>query len=63
MLQSGQLIRNLSVRELIAMAASLYPRPMDVDAVLELVGLKTWRDSARRSSPAARPSACASPSR
>jgi ABC-2 type transport system ATP-binding protein len=40
MLQSGQLIRNLSVRELIAMAASLYPRPMDVDAVLELVGLK-----------------------
>ena len=40
MLQTGQLIRNLSVRELVAMAASLYPRPLAVDDVLELVGLK-----------------------
>jgi ABC-2 type transport system ATP-binding protein len=40
MLQTGQLIRNLSVRELVAMAASLYPRPMAVDEVLELVGLR-----------------------
>jgi ABC-2 type transport system ATP-binding protein len=39
MLQTGELIRNLSVRELIAMAASLYPRPMDVDTVLDLTGL------------------------
>src|SRR6202167_4461887 len=40
MLQTGALLRNLSVRELVAMAASLYPRPMAVDEVLELVGLK-----------------------
>jgi len=39
MLQTGELIRNLSVRELIAMTGSLYPTPMDVDAVLELTGL------------------------
>jgi ABC-2 type transport system ATP-binding protein len=40
MLQTGALIRNLSVRELVAMAASLYPRPLDVDAVLDLTGLR-----------------------
>ncbi|MDE3069506.1 MAG: ABC transporter ATP-binding protein [Acidobacteriota bacterium] len=39
MLQSGALIRNLSVRELIAMAASLYPNPMSAEAVMELAGL------------------------
>jgi ABC-2 type transport system ATP-binding protein len=39
MLQTGELIRNLSVRELIAMTATLYPRPMDVDEVLDLAGL------------------------
>jgi ABC-2 type transport system ATP-binding protein len=40
MLQTGELIRNLSVHELISMVASLYPRPLDVDEVLELAGLK-----------------------
>jgi ABC-2 type transport system ATP-binding protein len=40
MLQTGALIRNLTVRELVALAASLYPRPMDVDAALELTGLR-----------------------
>lgn len=40
MLQTGQLIRDLSVRELVAMMAGLYPRPMDVDEVLELTGLR-----------------------
>jgi ABC-2 type transport system ATP-binding protein len=39
MLQTGALIRNLSVREMIAMTASLYPRPLAVDEVLERVGL------------------------
>jgi ABC-2 type transport system ATP-binding protein len=39
MLQTGSLIRNLTVRELVAMTASLYPRPMEVDRVLELTGL------------------------
>jgi ABC-2 type transport system ATP-binding protein len=40
MLQTGELIRNLSVHELISMVASLYPRPLDVDEVLELAGLE-----------------------
>ena len=39
MLQTGDLIRDLSVRELIAMMASLYPAPLDVDEVLELTGV------------------------
>ncbi|MGO9489837.1 MAG: ATP-binding cassette domain-containing protein [Solirubrobacteraceae bacterium] len=38
MLQTGALIRDLSVRELIAMMASLYPAPMSVEEVLELTG-------------------------
>jgi ABC-2 type transport system ATP-binding protein len=40
MLQTGSLLRFLTVRELIAMMASLYPRPLDVDEVLELCGLQ-----------------------
>jgi ABC-2 type transport system ATP-binding protein len=39
MLQTGALLRDLSVRELIAMMAALYPRPLDVDEVLDLTGL------------------------
>ena len=39
MLQTGQLIRDLTVRELVAMMASLYPRPLGVDATLELSGI------------------------
>ena len=39
MLQTGALIRDLSVRELIAMMASLYPAPLDVEEVLELTGV------------------------
>jgi ABC-2 type transport system ATP-binding protein len=39
MLQTGSLIRDLSVRELVAMMASLYPEPLDVDEVLELAGI------------------------
>ncbi len=38
MLQVGPLIRDLSVRELVAMMASLYPQPLAVDDVLELAG-------------------------
>jgi ABC-2 type transport system ATP-binding protein len=38
MLQTGQLIEYLSVRELISMTASLYPRPLPVDEVLETTG-------------------------
>jgi ABC-2 type transport system ATP-binding protein len=45
MLQSGELIRDLTVREIIAMMASLYPDPMDVDEALELTRLK---DTARQ---------------
>ena len=39
MLQVGDLIRDLTPRELITMMASLYPDPMDVDDVLQLAGL------------------------
>jgi ABC-2 type transport system ATP-binding protein len=39
MLQTGGLIRDLSVSELIAMMASLYPDPMDVEEALEITGL------------------------
>ncbi len=38
MLQTGSLIRDLSVRELVTMMASLYPKPLGVDEVLELTG-------------------------
>jgi ABC-2 type transport system ATP-binding protein len=40
MLQTGALLRDLSVRELISMMASLYPRPLGVDEVLDLCGLQ-----------------------
>ena len=39
MLQTGSLIRDLSVRELVTMMASLYPNPLEIDSVLELTGL------------------------
>jgi ABC-2 type transport system ATP-binding protein len=39
MLQSGQVVRDLSVRELVDMMASLYPNPLPVDEVLRLTGL------------------------
>jgi ABC-2 type transport system ATP-binding protein len=39
MLQTGALIRDLSVGELVAMVASLYPQPLDVAETLELTGL------------------------
>jgi ABC-2 type transport system ATP-binding protein len=39
MLQTGELIRDLSVREIVQMIAALYPAPRDVDAVLETAGL------------------------
>ncbi len=40
MLQTGDLIRDLTVRELVAMMASLYPAPLDVEEALELAGIK-----------------------
>jgi ABC-2 type transport system ATP-binding protein len=40
MLQTGALIRDLSVRELIAMMAALYPSPLPVDEVLSLTGVE-----------------------
>jgi ABC-2 type transport system ATP-binding protein len=38
MLQSGALIKDLSVRELVTMIASLYPAPLAVDEALALTG-------------------------
>jgi ABC-2 type transport system ATP-binding protein len=40
MLQTGSLIRDLSVRELIAMVQSLYPHPLDVEEVIRLTGIE-----------------------
>jgi ABC-2 type transport system ATP-binding protein len=39
MLQTGSLIRDLSVRELVEMVASLYPNPVPVKDALELTGM------------------------
>jgi ABC-2 type transport system ATP-binding protein len=44
MLQTGGLIRDLSVRELTEMMASLYPDPLDVDELLELTGVAAIAD-------------------
>jgi len=44
MLQTGALIRDLTVRELVTMIASLYPKPMPVDDVLDLVHLRDVAD-------------------
>jgi ABC-2 type transport system ATP-binding protein len=55
MLQSGGLISEVSVRELLVLAASLYPRPMPVDEVLdradltELAGRRTTKLSGGQS--------------
>jgi ABC-2 type transport system ATP-binding protein len=40
MLQTGGLLRDLSVRELVEMIASLYPSPLAVDDVLDLTGTR-----------------------
>jgi ABC-2 type transport system ATP-binding protein len=39
MLQTGALLRDLTVRELVSMMAALYPQPLGVDEVLDLTGL------------------------
>jgi ABC-2 type transport system ATP-binding protein len=39
MLQTGSLIRDLTVRELVTMMASLYPDPLSVDETLDLTGI------------------------
>jgi ABC-2 type transport system ATP-binding protein len=44
MLQTGSLIRDLSVRELITMMGSLYPHPLSVAEVIDLVGLGSIAD-------------------
>ncbi len=44
MLQTGELIRDLSVRELIGLVASLYPQPMAVQDVLAVAGLSEVAD-------------------
>jgi len=41
MLQTGRLIGDVTVRELVETMASLYPTPLRVDDVLELVGIAT----------------------
>ncbi len=40
MLQTGAVLRDLSVREVVTMMGALYPRPLPVDEVLDLTGLR-----------------------
>jgi len=44
MLQTGSLIHDLSVRELVEMVASLYPEPLGVDETIQLAGLEGIAD-------------------
>jgi ABC-2 type transport system ATP-binding protein len=44
MLQAGALIRDLTVRELITMVASLYPHPLGVDEAIALTGIQEIAD-------------------
>ena len=44
MLQTGSLIEYLSVRELVTMIASVYPRPLEVERVLRLTGAEQFAD-------------------
>jgi ABC-2 type transport system ATP-binding protein len=44
MLQTGAVIRDVTVRELIAMTAALYPRPLDVEEVIDLVRIRDIAD-------------------
>jgi len=44
MLQTGTLIRDLSARELIAMVASLYPKPLGVDETIALTQIEDVAD-------------------
>ncbi len=44
MLQTGDLIRDVSVRELVAMVASLYPSPLGVDDTIAMAGLDQAAD-------------------
>ena len=44
MLQTGDLIRDLSPRELITMMASLFPHPLDVERVISMAGLEQAAD-------------------
>jgi ABC-2 type transport system ATP-binding protein len=44
MLQTGGVLRDLNVRELLAMMASLFPKPLDVDETLRLAKLDELAD-------------------
>jgi ABC-2 type transport system ATP-binding protein len=44
MLQTGAVIRDVTVRELIAMMGALYPRSLGVDEIIDLVGLREIAD-------------------
>ncbi|HLJ08246.1 MAG TPA: ABC transporter ATP-binding protein, partial [Acidimicrobiia bacterium] len=44
MLQTGQLLRDLMVRELLEMMASFYPNPLGVDEVMALTGVADIAD-------------------
>ena len=60
MLQTGALVEYLSVRELVTMVASVYPRPLPVEQAMRLAGWRSSPNDRPTSSPAARPSGSAS---
>jgi ABC-2 type transport system ATP-binding protein len=44
MLQTGTLIRDLTVRELVTLMASLYPRPLGVEEAIQMAGMNEFAD-------------------
>jgi ABC-2 type transport system ATP-binding protein len=44
MLQTGELLRDVTVRELVTMMASLYPRPREIDDIIQLTGIADIAD-------------------
>ncbi len=61
MLQTGSLVPYLSVREVVTMVASIYPRPLQVEDALERSGTLGFADRWRASSPVVRLNGSGSP--
>ena len=59
MLQAGGVLRDLTVRELVAMMAALFPAPLDVDATLALAQLQGIADRRTRAAERRRDAAAA----
>ena len=60
MLQSGGLMPEVTVRELVTLVTGLHPKPEPVEATLKRAGIDSSRTSGWTGCPAARPSGCGS---